>query len=55
MDNCCCPAGSCYVNRAYWHGILLAETYRLTLVFGFLSSDCDYSIPDFYEADNNGE
>ena len=48
-------AGACYVNRAYWRGILRAETYRLTSVVGVLSSDCDYSIPDFYEADNNRE
>ena len=46
--------GSCYVNRACRHDIFQAETYRLISVVGILSSDCDYSIPPFYESYNNG-
>jgi len=34
--------------------IFQAETYRLISVVGILSSDCDYSIPLFYESYNNG-
>lgn len=36
------------------HDIFQAETYRPISVVGILSSDCDYSIPPFYESYNNG-